>query len=132
MTAEAITRAEGRGSWVLWTGMLTGPLAWSLQLGSNWLMAEVIACAPAAQAPGTILGLPLEGVVAGLNTVLLTATLLSGVLALRSLRAIGRRGDGSPGRRAEWMARAGVMTAALFIVVIATGFGPVVLVEACR
>lgn len=131
MTAEAITRAEGRGSAVLWAGLLTGPLAWTVQLLADWGLSEVVSCAPAAQEPGTILGLPLNGVVAVLNLALLAATMGSGLLSLSCLRAIRRRGDDTPGRRAHWMAVAGLMTAALFTIVIAASFVPVVLVEGC-
>jgi hypothetical protein len=131
VTAEAITRAEGRGSAVLWAGLLTGPLAWTVQLLADWGLSEVVSCAPAAQEPGTILGLSLNGFVAVLNLMLLAATVGSGLLSLSCLRAIRRRGDDTPGRRAHWMAAAGVMTAALFAIVITASFAPVVLVEGC-
>jgi hypothetical protein len=128
MAARAkITRAERRGSWLLWAGVLTGPAAWSLQLLINYNLEE-LACSSASQQPGVLVGLGVETFILLVNVVAAAATLVAGLGALSCLR--GSK-DESTGQRATWMAGAGVMTSVLFLIAILTGFAPTFYLSVC-
>ena len=124
-----ISRAESFGSWVLWAGVLTGPIAWAVQLVVGYGLEE-IACAPAAQERGEIAGVGVEVIIVALGLVLLAATAASGLGALRCLRT-AHADDETPGARASWMAIAGVMTSILFVIVIGAGTAPPLLLDVC-
>lgn len=126
---EAITRREVRGSARLWMGILVGPLAWAVQLGVDWFLAEVVACAPSSGAVGTVGGVPLLVVTGLINVSLLAVTVASGWLARGCLASIRRRGDDSSGHRAEWMARSGILISVAFGVVITASFPVMVLTD---
>lgn len=121
-TPEAITSQETGGSSRLWLGILVGPIAWAIQLGVDWYLAEVVACSPGASVYGTVGGASLHLVTAVLNGFLLLATIASGLVARACLHAIRRHGDDSPGRRAEWMARSGILISITFAVAIAASY----------
>ncbi|HZD17626.1 MAG TPA: hypothetical protein VE669_05745 [Actinomycetota bacterium] len=122
---------RGHGSFAAWAGVLVGPLAWAAQLYGNWAMGEVIACAPASDRAGSLLGLSVSGAAAIWNGVLLALTLGSLALAGLHLRTLRRGGDRSPAGRERWLARAGVMTAVLFSILIAASFIPIAMVRGC-
>jgi hypothetical protein len=128
---ESITRRETRESSRLWIGLLTGPIAWAVQLGTNWFLAEVVACSPHANPLGSIGTVPLHAVTAPLNAVLLAATAVAGVVAWRSLHTIRQHGDATTGRRAEWMARSGVINSVVFAVIIAASYVSIALTGGC-
>jgi hypothetical protein len=115
-----------------WLGLLTGPMAWAIQLFTSWGLAEVVACAPANRPTGIILGLEVNAFVGIVNAVLLALTLLAGVGSYVELRRVRGRPDATPGERATWLAGAGVMTSVLFVVVIAVSFVPVGSIGPCQ
>lgn len=121
-TPEAITQREIGGSSRLWMGILVGPIAWAVQLGVDWWLAEVVACAPGASAYGTVGGASLHLVTGVLNGALLLATIMSGLVARGCLLAIRRHGDDSPGQRAEWMALSGILLSITFSLVIVASY----------
>lgn len=121
-TPEAITQRETGGSVRLWMGILVGPIAWAVQLGVDWYLAEVVACSPGSAVFGTVGGASLHLVIGILNGVLLLATIASGWVARRCLGSIRRGGDETPGRRAEWMALSGILISITFAVVIAASY----------
>lgn len=130
-TPETITRRETRESARLWVGLLTGPVAWSVQLATNWFLAEVVACSPHADPMGNIGPVPLHAVTAPLNAVLLAVTAVAGVVAWRSLHTIRKLGDETTGRRAEWMARSGVINSVVFAVIIAASYVSIAVTGGC-
>ena len=113
-----------------WAGVLTGPAAWTLHLWFNYGLEEFLACVPGAHGRPTFLGLGVRSWVVASNTVLAAATLAAGLFALARYRRL-RGQDPSPGRRAEWMALAGVVLSALFFVVVAAGLAPAAILDAC-
>jgi hypothetical protein len=121
-TPEAITQREIGGSSRLWAGILVGPIAWAIQLGVDWYLAEVVACAPGVSVPGTVGGASLHLVTAVLNAVLLLATIASGWSARGCLVSIRRGTDDTPGRRAEWMARSGILLSITFSLLISASY----------
>ena len=127
---NVISRQESIGSLALWIAVLTGPLAWSAQLAVGYMIEDVIACAPAAQQTGAVWGLTVPIWILLLNGVLLGATLAAGLLAYRCLRDL-RDDDTTPGRRATWLARVGVINSILFALIIAVAFIPAVTLDAC-
>ena len=120
-----------RSTWG-WIGLLVGPTAWAVQLMANWAFGEVIACSPAARPAGAVLGIEVNVFNAIVNVVLLTLTVLSGVGAYVELRRVRSRPDETPAQRATWLATAGVMTAALFTLLIAVSFIPLGLIQGCE
>jgi hypothetical protein len=130
-TPEAITRRETRGSARLWFGVLTGPIAWAVQLGANWFLAEVVACSPHADPMGNIGPVPLHAVTASLTAVLLVVTAIAGVVAWRDLQQIREHGDETTGHRAEWMARSGVINSVVFLVVMSASYVSIAVTGGC-
>jgi hypothetical protein len=120
-TPEMITRREIRGSARLWAGLLIGPVAWAIQLGSNWFLSEVVACRPTG-GKGEVFGIQLDPFAALLNTVLLAATVAAGILAWRSMSKLDRDGDDTTAGRARWMARGGVINSITFGSIIAVSY----------
>lgn len=126
---EAITRAETWEVRWLWFGILIGPVAWSIQLGGDWFLAEVVACSGATS--GVTTGFPLHMSTAVLNGVLLAATVIGGLVSYRSWRSMSASDDPTPGRRVEWMARAGVINSVLFGVVITASYLGIFMTSGC-
>lgn len=120
-----------RSTWG-WLGLLVGPTAWAVQLTANWAFGEVIACSPAARPAGAVLGVEVNVFNAIVNVVLLALTVAIGVGAFIELRRIRSRPDETPAQRATWLATAGVMTAALFTLLIAVSFIPLGLIQGCE
>jgi hypothetical protein len=112
--------------------VLTGPIAWMIQLLASWALAEAVACAPATQATGDVLGIGVNAFLAIVNAVLLGLTALSGVGSYIELRRFRGQSDPTPGDRATWLATAGVMTSILFTVLIAVSFVPAGLIAGCQ
>ena len=132
-TAPDASRADrtSRSTWG-WLGLLVGPTAWAVQLTANWAFGEVIACSPAARPAGAVLGVEVNVFNAIVNVVLLALTVATGVGAFIELRRIRSRPDETPAQRATWLATAGVMTAALFTLLIAVSFIPLGLIQGCE
>lgn len=126
------SRAGTRRSPLGWLGLLVPPAAWAAQLMSSWAFGEVVACAPAATPTGVILGLELNGFLAIVNAGLLAVTVLAGVGAFVELRRVRTGSDPTPGERVTWLAKTGVLSSALFAVLIAVSFVPIGLIERCR
>ena len=122
---------NARSTWG-WLGLLVGPTAWAVQLTANWAFGEVIACSPAARPAGAVLGVEVNVFNAIVNVVLLALTVATGVGAFIELRRIRSRPDETPAQRATWLATAGVMTAALFTLLIAVSFIPLGLIQGCE
>jgi len=120
-----VTKAEAGGSGWLWFGVLGGPAGWSLQtlIGSE---LDEIACAPGAAVPAIV-----EPVVLAVSAVCFAITILAGLASWRCLRATSERDD-TNGRRASWMARAGVITSLFFVIAIFQGFLPSLFLSACQ
>jgi hypothetical protein len=132
MAVEDTTRAETRHSFMLWFGVLASPLAWLALIFIAPDVAEII-CLSGAEGTGRgqIYGFALETFVLAL-TAASTVVGVAGVAAsLRCLRAIRQAGDDTPGRRASWMAYAGVLVSALFLLSSAVGFIPLFFLESC-
>lgn len=128
---ELITRRETKGSGGLWFGVLTGPIAWAIQLGADWFLAEVVACSPNAVPPGQIGSVPLYALTATLNGLLLALTAIAGWVAWRNLRTLREVGDDTSGHRAEWMARSGVINSVVFVVIIAASYVSIATTRGC-
>jgi hypothetical protein len=129
--ARAITRAETRGSALLWIGVLAGPLAWTAHLLVNYMLEEFISCTPGSRTQGEILGLGIESIILTVNVVLAAVALAGGVVAFKCLRGL----DASPqnsGSRARWMARAGIINSVIFLLIILVGFAPPFVLSVCR
>jgi hypothetical protein len=125
--AQQTTPAEGPASFRMWAGVVVGPIAWVLQLILDWGLSEVVACAPATTAPPTLLGVPLLTALLILTSVLLAATIASGVGASSHLRGLGAEASSAE----RFLSKAGVMTAILFGIVITAGFFPIYLTKGC-
>lgn len=128
---ELITRRETREAAHLWFGLLAGPIAWAVQLGVDWFLAEVVACSPQATPMGRIGSLPLYAVTSTLNALLLAVAAAAGVVSWRALRELRREGDPTTARRAEWMARGGVINSVVFVVIIAASYVSIALTRGC-
>jgi hypothetical protein len=132
VTARRITRAETRGSLLLWFGILAGPLAWTTQVIVAPDLAEVL-CYSGAEGSGRgqAYGVDIQVFIVAL-TALLTLVCLTGlVVSLRCSRVLRTSEDSTTAGRATWMARAGILVSALFTLATVIGFIPVFLLESC-
>jgi hypothetical protein len=127
-----VSRAEARGSLLLWFGLLAGPVCWSLQMLLAPDLSEVL-CYPGARGSGLgeVLGIGLEPFLVALTAGLAVVSGLGGLAAWGCHRRIARAGDTTPGRRAAWMARAGLLVSALFTLAIVVGFIPMIFLDSC-
>jgi uncharacterized membrane protein YfcA len=128
MVRPTVADAGTRRDLVLqWAVVLVPPSAWAFQFLASYNLADSLGCSPGSpQALRTDAHLPLTiAVVTGISAL---ACIVAGVLALRYWHRV-RSADVSPGRRAEWMARAGIMVSALFLLIIATGFLPLLVLH---
>lgn len=132
MAVEETTRAETRQSFMLWFGVLAAPLAWLAQIFIAPDVAEIV-CLSGAEGTGRgeIYGFALETFLLALTAAFTLVGLLAVVGSIRCLRLLGRAGDDTPGRRATWMAYAGILVSTLFLLSIAVGFIPLFFLESC-
>lgn len=119
--SQRITREESIGSWRLWVGIMTGPLAWITQVALFPQLVEM-GCARGVRHPGEIEGVSLDIVIAIGNGLLILSTVVAGILAYGCIGAIRSRGTKTG--RSLWMARVGVMSSILFLIIIAMGVAP--------
>jgi hypothetical protein len=126
------TRAETTQSLLLWLGILTGPLAWSLQTFVAPDLAEVLCYAgAAASGRAELYGFPIEQFIVVLTALLAAATIGAGIGSFSCLRRLRRSTHSTDGGRAAWMARAGILVSVLFLMGILLAPLPVVFVEGC-
>jgi hypothetical protein len=126
--ATDVAKREARGSAALWFGVLAGPAAWSLQVLIGY-GAEEIACSSGSQTE-ELAGIGIETLIVAANAALTAITLVALVVSARRFQ-IDRRGDPTTGARATWMGLAGVMVSVLFLVVLLSGFVPMLFLTTC-
>ena len=127
-SALEITRREGRGSALLWFGVLGAPLAWTVELVAGYSLEEWFACSPATSTPGDILGLDVRAVALGISLATVVVAVAAGLVSLRCLRRIEPDATDRVHQRARWMAIAGIMNSTLYGLAIVTSmFAPLIL-----
>ena len=130
---EQISRSESWQSILLWIGLLTGPAAWTTQLLVNYSLEEFISCTAAARTPGVVLGFGIEPIIFVVNTVLVMATILAGVIAFRCYKVMTPpTGQTATDERARWMAVAGIMVSIMFLLVILLSYAPPLILDVCE
>ncbi len=132
MSAKRVTKAETRGSILLWFGILAGPLAWTTQVLVAPDLAEVL-CYPGAARSGRALvyGINIQVFIVMLTAVLTLVCLAGLLVSLRCWKLQREGGDATTAGRALWMAQAGILVSALFALATVVGFIPVVFLDAC-
>lgn len=130
--ARATTRDETRQSILLWIGILVPPLAWAVHLVVAGDVAELV-CLPGAAGSGrgSVYGLDIEVFVVLLTAALALVALASGAASYSCWRRLRASPAYTTGSRAQWMARAGILVSALFLLSIVIGFLPVVFLRDC-
>lgn len=130
--SEAISEREGRGSFLLWFGVLGSPLAWAGHLVGNYSLEEWFACSPATEDKGKILGLSVDTVSLLLNTAMAAIALASGLVAYSCWRKLRNKTGDERVDRARWMAFAGIVECALFLGIILLGYLPTFTLGTCQ
>jgi hypothetical protein len=117
---------------MLWFGVLAAPLAWLALIVIGPDVAEIV-CLPGAEGSGRgeVYGLTIETFLLMLTAAFTVVAVTALAGSVRCLRVIRRGGDDTPGRRATWMAQAGVLVSALLLLSIAVGFIPLFFLESC-
>ena len=126
---RAVSRAEGRGSALLWFGVLAGPAAWSVEIIVGYGVEE-IACS-AGSVGQEIEGVGVEPIIVLLTLFLGAVAAAAGLVAFGCLRRL-RASRGAAGGRAEWMAIAGIATSSIFLVLIVVNLFSVVFLGVCE
>ena len=119
------------GRLALWFAVLGAPLAWAGQLAVNYTLEDVLACAPATRPPGVLLGMDVRSWLIISSTGFAVVALCSLLVAVLSWRRLRER-DESTGRRALWMANAGIVNSAIFLIPIVLGLASPIVLDVCR
>jgi hypothetical protein len=127
---KAITRAETRGSFLLWYGVLAGPLVWAGQLLLDYGLDEGVVCTPGNRTPGLFFNTGIETVIQITNLVATVLTGLALVVSWRCFRKL-RDSDGTVGNRARWMAAAGLFNSSLFLIISVMKFASPIFLAPC-
>lgn len=130
-TVDLRSEVDRPGVLALWFAVLGAPLAWAGQLAVNYMLEEVLACAPANRPSGVLLGMDVRRWLIISSVGFGVIALSSLLVALRSWRRL-QEGDESTGRRALWMAKAGIVNSAIFLVPIALGLASPIVLDVCR
>jgi hypothetical protein len=117
---------------MLWFGVLAAPLAWLALIVIGPDVAEVV-CLPGAEGSGRgqVYGLTIETFLLTLTAAFTIVAIAALAGSVRCLRVLRRAGDETPGRRATWMARAGVLVSGLLLLSIVVAFIPLYFLESC-
>jgi hypothetical protein len=126
-------REASRRSLLLSAGVLVPPAAWAVGLFALYMLEDFIACTPAAELPGIILGFGVRSIALFLTALLAAATAGAGVTSLvllLKMRSDPVRSTGAT--RERWMAVAGIMNSVLFLSIILLNLVPPLLLGACQ
>jgi hypothetical protein len=115
----------------LWFAVLGAPIAWAVQLVVNYTFEDAIACTPGSRTPGEILGISTNLWIVAVSAVLAVVTVAALATSIAAYRRL-RRDDSTPGRRAEWMAFAGIVNSAVFLLPILLAFVPPLVLRTCH
>jgi hypothetical protein len=129
--SEQPAKASGNTPFIAWFGVIAPPAAWAAQLFASWGMGEVIACAPATRPVGYILGAKVNVVAAIVNAVLLVIAAVAGVASYRRWRQLRPSANGGTTGANAWLALSGLISGALFTVLIAASFLPIAIIGGC-
>jgi hypothetical protein len=129
--AEAISRAEGRGSAALWFGVLAAPIAWVLHMVIGYSLEEWFACSPSSITSGEVLGLGVRSVAVLITVVFGAIAVVALLVSWRCFRRVPAD-DAETSGRARWMAIVGLMNSGLYLLIILGGIGPALLLEVCE
>jgi hypothetical protein len=133
MAGREMSKAGARQSFLLWVGIILPATAWMVQLFVLYMLEEFISCTPGSQTPGAILGFGVRSIALFLTVVLAAATAAAGLVSLRIWRGMTPESDeGTAAERARWMAVAGMMSSALFLVIILLKVAPPLLIGVCE
>jgi len=130
MEQQAIRRAETRGSFLLWYGVLAPPIVWAVQLLLDFGLDESVACTPGARLSGMFLNVSVGTVVQIINGVAAMLTLLAIFVSYRCYRRL-QVSDTTVANRARWMAMAGLFNGALFFLITIMKFAVPAFLSPC-
>jgi hypothetical protein len=127
--ASSVSRSESLGSLALWFGILGAPTAWGIQILVGYNIDEIV-CSPGSQS-GELAGVGTETWIVVLHIVLTVMAVAALLVSFACWRRTGV-GDSSPAQRARWMALAGLMVSAFFLLIILSGFAPTAFLKSCE
>jgi hypothetical protein len=127
---KAITRAETTGSFLLWFGVLAGPLAWAGQLLLVFGLPEGVVCTPGNRTAGQFFNTDVRTVIQITNGVATALTLLALFVSYRCYRRL-RESDATTAQRARWLAMAGMFNSTLFVMLTAVKFASPLFLTPC-
>lgn len=127
MKALGYVRAH-RGLVLQWFAVLAGPVAWSSQFIFNYNLTDTGACAPAA--PHFLSSGGFRPLIAVASALAAAVAALGLVVSYRCWKRL-RGQDPTPGERASWLAIAGLMSNALFLLMILGSFVPLAFFSRC-
>ena len=129
-TSEQISRAESVGSAALWFGLVGAPAAWGLHLVVSYSLEEWFACSPSVAEPGEVAGVGVRSAALLITAVGALIALAAGLAAASCFRKT--KGNEEGARRARWMAVAGLMNSALYLLMIVAGSAAPLILEVCE
>ena len=113
-----IAAHEQRGNGLLWFAVLAGPSAWTLQTYVGTYLTDALCLRGAGRTRGQIYSLDHPSFVVLISAVAAAVALVGLGVSIVAVRRYNAAGDATPGKRALWMARAGVLLNILFFIAI--------------
>jgi uncharacterized membrane protein len=129
--SERIAAHEQKGNALLWFAVLAGPSAWTLQTYVGAYLTDALCLRGAGATQGHVYSLDHPSFVVLISAVATAVALVGLGVSLVAVRRHQATDDPTTGRRALWMAHAGVLLNILFLIAIVFMFVAPYYLEEC-
>jgi hypothetical protein len=129
--SDRIAAHEQKGNALLWFAVLAGPSAWTLQTYVGTYLTDALCLPGAGRTRGQVYSLDHPGFVVLISALAAAVALVGLGVSIVTLRRRTAAGDDTTGRRAVWMARAGILLNVLFFIAIVFMFVAPYYLEEC-
>ena len=129
--SDRLAAHEQKGNALLWFAVLAGPSAWTLQTYIGTYLTDALCLRGAGSTIGHVYSLDHPGFVTLISAIAAAIALVGLGVSIVALRRGNASGDDTPGRRALWMARAGILLNILFFIAIVFMFVAPYYLEEC-
>ena len=129
--SDRVAAHEQSGNRSLWFAVLAGPSAWTLQLYIGTYLTDALCLPGAGDTKGRVYSLDHPSFVILISAIAAAIALIGLGVSIAALRRFKAVGDTTPGKRALWMARAGVLLNVLFFIAIVFMFAAPYYLDAC-
>jgi hypothetical protein len=129
--SDRLAAHEQKGNALLWFAVLAGPSAWTLQLYVGSYLTDALCLPGAGSSVGHVYSLDHPAFVTLISAIAAAVALVGLGVSVIAVRRHSASGDDTPGGRALWMARAGILLNILFVIAIVFMFVAPYYLEEC-